>query len=976
MSRFIRLMSIGFLVALLAAAGLVAAQDDPATTIEALALRTYRQNLRSGGYTFWIGGDIGDSHDVPLRVPLGEQLERWQLAGLGDDDDLAPQDLTRPTLLNFWASWCSPCRAEFPHLVEVALAADDHAFDVVFVNMADSEDTALEFLAQYPAGITTVVDELERLATRTNVQSIPTSVLLDVDGTVLAAHAGIFTPTVTAFFDAVAAHPGVGVFVAADHPDMVLEADLLPFDVADAAEIEPGQNVTGTLTDDDFQHVFRFEGQAGTVADITLRADDSDLDAYLVLMTVDGERLEENDDASVGTDSAIQTVLPADGTYVVVATRFLEAEGLDTGAYVLRVELRAAETIGVQPEPQDFTLAYGDEVQDWVSGNDPRRFFLFEGQAGDEVRLQVTHALDDVALRIEVKDTHLQRLAVSDASVDGTATLDDLVLPEDGRYRITVYRPRSHDITPLEFTLTLTSIDASLETPALDVDLETPTPADGPETTLAYGDTVRGELNDTQFEQRWTFAGQRGDVVSVTMARELDEPGGLDGFMLLLGPDGETLREVDDFQGGVMPAVDHYELPADGVYTVVATRFGFANGFSTGAYTLTLTQGNGAQPDGAASDEGTGGGVRWVVPETLAAELRWTTYNSSNDGAITAGDFDDWYIFRGRAGDVVSLRMVADDAQLDPFLILMDAGGYELAQNDDEIAGSVDAGIVDFELPADDTYLVRVSRYGFANGPTEGHYTFVVESEAEPLSYSGDALASTPLAYGDVAESALSHDHVGERYTFEGQADEAVTVSVRRISGDLDPVLTLRDADGQELATNHVWQQNDEARINHLVLPEDGTYTVEVMLDDLATSGAYRLLLLAGPALAVDPGAFVPAEGLDIELVLIWGSGADLDLRVVPPAIMNTMQAASETTARANDFCEDVRPAPVERIIWPKGIAPTGTYRIEVVYQFDCEVSRAPVPFMLAVVQNGEIVTLAGSSLLREGDTYTTFLDR
>ncbi len=79
-----------------------------------------------------------------------------------------------------------------------------------------------------------MLDVQDRLSARANIMSIPTSLLVDTDGTILAEHVGVVTPTITAFLDAVAAQPGEGAFVAADHMDDPLEAVLLPVDVENA----------------------------------------------------------------------------------------------------------------------------------------------------------------------------------------------------------------------------------------------------------------------------------------------------------------------------------------------------------------------------------------------------------------------------------------------------------------------------------------------------------------------------------------------------------------------------------------------------------------------------------------------------------------------------------------------------------------------------------------------------------------------
>jgi thiol-disulfide isomerase/thioredoxin len=904
--------------------------------------------LRTDSYTFWIGGNLGDPRNAPTRTALGATLDGWRLAGLNGDPPVAFEDLTRPTLLNFWASWCPPCRVEFPHLARVALAPDAHAFDVLFVNMSDQEEAALAFLRGQPPELHTVLDELDRLSRRSSVLSIPTTLLLDADGVVLAGHVGIMTPTITDFFDAVAANPGVGTFVAADVADIKPQAELLPVDADTAAPIAFGEPVLGTLTNRDFQHAYRFEGQAGDTVSVSLREDSSELDAYLVLMTAEGERLAENDDVAAGTDAAVEVTLPADGTYIIVATRFLEAEGFSSGDYTLTVTSSQSGADGA-------ILAYGSVTQGRVSGIDPRRFYGFEGRAGDVVTLRLEHEPGAVPLQVEIKDPGLDRLAVSDESAGGEAALT-VELPADGEYRIVVFRQRTRDRDNETYTL------------ALDLAGEPATPSDGAleAGALAYGATVSGALGDDNVEDRWVFEGRAGDVIALVMARAVDSVGGLDGYMVLLGPDGATLAEVDDTPDDVMPRLEGFALPADGTYTVVATRFGFANGFSSGEYSLTLARSGGTDGQPAPDDSA---GPRWIDPDNLPPDLRRIAYNSRALGAIDAGNVDDWYLFQGREGDAIRLQMTADTGDLDPFLILVDGEGIEIARNDDAPGGTT-AARIDMTLPTTGVYLIRATRYGFQNGPSSGEYTLALETEAAPLD-PDELSAAVALPYGAPVAGTLSMGDVGRQYTFEGGAGDAITIAVRRASGDLDPALSLRGPDGREIAFSRDWTSDAEARIARLVLPDDGTYTLDVILEDLNTSGDFDLLLLAQAPPSPPEGAFVGAPGLDVEIVLVWAGEADLDLAVAPP----DPDQPGEVTDRANDLCAEGAPAPQERIVWAEGDAPGGLYAITVRYAFDCAGTGEAVPFMLAVVRAGAVVEVTGGTLARPGDSYGTLLD-
>jgi len=451
-SHLMRALIVLLALALFGATPLAAAQEDsPALQVEDLALRVHLQNLRTGSITLWIGGTLGVGRPLPL-APLGERFNPFVLPALGDSSEFNSLKMKRPALLNFWASWCPPCQVEFPHLADVALSAKTHAFDVVFVNMSDTEKDALAFLLDQPDGLHVVVDTAERLARRSTVVTIPTSLLMDADGTVLLVHIGVVTPTVTEFLDAVAANPGVGAFDASEHAGVRPGADLLPVDPATARAIKLGERALGTLTDDDFQHAYRFEGRAGQRIRAEMAADGSALAAYLVLMTESGERLAENDDSGASTDSALEVTLPDDGTYLLVATRFLEAEGFGGGDYRLMIRDTAQA-------PRDGFVGYGDVIAGRVSGMNRREIYAFEGEAGDVVTLHVTHEPGDVALQIELKGPDQRRLVISEPSEAGEAALVDFELPEDGTYRVTVQRPRSLDTENLEYELTLSAAD-------------------------------------------------------------------------------------------------------------------------------------------------------------------------------------------------------------------------------------------------------------------------------------------------------------------------------------------------------------------------------------------------------------------------------------------------------------------------------------------------------------------------------------
>ena len=105
-----------------------------------------------------------------------------------------------------------------------------------------------------------------------------------------------------------------------------------------AVPIAPGQTMTGSITPDNKFDLFSFEGTAGDVINIAMNATQGSLDPGLYVIGPDGALVAQNDDAVAGenTNSLIANLtLPADGTYIIIATHFGGPYGGTTGAYSL-----------------------------------------------------------------------------------------------------------------------------------------------------------------------------------------------------------------------------------------------------------------------------------------------------------------------------------------------------------------------------------------------------------------------------------------------------------------------------------------------------------------------------------------------------------------------------------------------------------------------------------------------------------------
>lgn len=93
-------------------------------------------------------------------------------------------------LLDFWASWCAPCRQSFPWMAELQRRYAEEGLIVVAVNLDQDRHLAEQFLAATPAAFRVEYDPAGTIATQFGVSAMPMSFLIDRTGRVRARHVG------------------------------------------------------------------------------------------------------------------------------------------------------------------------------------------------------------------------------------------------------------------------------------------------------------------------------------------------------------------------------------------------------------------------------------------------------------------------------------------------------------------------------------------------------------------------------------------------------------------------------------------------------------------------------------------------------------------------------------------------------------------------------------------------------------------
>ncbi|MEE4249758.1 MAG: TlpA disulfide reductase family protein [Alcanivoracaceae bacterium] len=117
----------------------------------------------------------GPAADFTLKSRSGENIKLSDLRG----------DVV---MINFWASWCGPCRQEMPHLEVLSKEYADYGFTLLGVNVDEKQELAEKLLAQIPVSFPILFDPTSSVSKLYNVDAMPTTILIDRDGNLRHLH--------------------------------------------------------------------------------------------------------------------------------------------------------------------------------------------------------------------------------------------------------------------------------------------------------------------------------------------------------------------------------------------------------------------------------------------------------------------------------------------------------------------------------------------------------------------------------------------------------------------------------------------------------------------------------------------------------------------------------------------------------------------------------------------------------------------
>ncbi len=671
--------------------------------------------------------------------------------------------------------------------------------------------------------------------------------------------------------------------------------------------LSPGVTVEGALSSDAPASSYVFDATAGTTATITIISSDAQSLAVL-LSDPSGNIVSQSlDTGGIGAVQVENVLLAENGRYFVAVFYAPGTEVGAAGAYNITLAVNEiAVPVEATPVPTeeavttDTTAEVVQPTVESVSTEPIPEQILLGG--GIEVTLNWTGNAD---MNLQVRDPSGETLfwdsrattnggsfgfdanglceIISDGPVE-TATWQPGFLPT-GSYEILVFYREACEATvgSVPFTVSVTvdgvsagSVDGVLLPPlqgqnsvylsrfeidgegAASIDVGGVYPdaslnllptafdiaTDNP-TAIQRDAPIISEITNANIFETYSFTGTAGDIISVDMQAQGEN---LDTLVQVVDATGALIGVNDDSNQTTNSFIPNLRLLNDGIYTIVATRYGKEIGGTEGQYQLTLT--------GASSD---------VAPELSEFQL-------------PQGDIEVTLLWETSADLQLLVRDPVGEAVFDdvPFInsggILQENGNVSCIPAETiqpvsyvywpsgrirpgtyEVEVWYQNGCIDLPPPVEFTLVIEVAgqtisvqrqiplvnqRYitNFTIDPsgaaTAGEGGFLGGSET--LNYQPEVPSALPLVSAQPVTGVLTPTNTFDVYTFDGVAGESVTVTMSASSQTLDAKLFLISPSGIEIAENDDADpvllgqtgRTTDSILSQIILPENGPYTI------------------------------------------------------------------------------------------------------------------------------------------------------
>lgn len=148
--------------------------------------------LAIGTFAFSYVNNQSQDNRPEVGVEIGKSAPDFELRDLNDKAVNLSDYRGQKIFLNFWASWCPPCRAEMPDMQKLH-EEDLSDFKIIAVNVGENKSTASEFIMDNNLDFKVLLDSSREISREYLVRGIPTSYFLDENGVIINKVTGLIS---------------------------------------------------------------------------------------------------------------------------------------------------------------------------------------------------------------------------------------------------------------------------------------------------------------------------------------------------------------------------------------------------------------------------------------------------------------------------------------------------------------------------------------------------------------------------------------------------------------------------------------------------------------------------------------------------------------------------------------------------------------------------------------------------------------
>jgi peroxiredoxin len=126
----------------------------------------------------------------PAFLEVGDVAHNFYLSDLAGNIVDLESLRGRPVVINFWATWCAPCRVEMPALQAAYEAHQEDGLVILAVNSGESYQLVSDFFTEFGLTFTPLLDSEGTITRLYNIFNFPSTYFVDEDGVITAVHRG------------------------------------------------------------------------------------------------------------------------------------------------------------------------------------------------------------------------------------------------------------------------------------------------------------------------------------------------------------------------------------------------------------------------------------------------------------------------------------------------------------------------------------------------------------------------------------------------------------------------------------------------------------------------------------------------------------------------------------------------------------------------------------------------------------------